>query len=151
MILDASVLLSAFFPDESQAQAQAVLREHEAGRQPLKAPTLLTYEVNNVIWQAERRGRITGAQADAILTACAGLDIELIPMDWSDSLPLARRFGLSAYDATYLTLAEHLGERLVTGDLRMFHSVQTHLAGVVVWIGDYQVETLHATSLPGDM
>jgi hypothetical protein len=39
MIVDASVLLSAFFPDEAQAQAQAVLRQHAAGRERLKAPT----------------------------------------------------------------------------------------------------------------
>ena len=32
MIADASVLLCAFFPDESQAQAQALLRHHAAGR-----------------------------------------------------------------------------------------------------------------------
>jgi len=136
MILDASVLLSAFFPDESQAQAQAVLREHEAGRQPLKAPALLTYEVNNVIWQAERRGRITGVQADAILAACAGLDVELIPMEWGDSLLLARRYALSAYDAAYLTLAQRLGEQLLTGDLRMYNAVHAELAWVV-WIGDF--------------
>ncbi len=39
MIADASVLLCAFFPDESQAQAQALLRDHAAGRARLKAPT----------------------------------------------------------------------------------------------------------------
>ncbi|MEX1247762.1 MAG: type II toxin-antitoxin system VapC family toxin, partial [Anaerolineales bacterium] len=63
MIIDASVLLAAFFPDEAQPQAQALLREHAAGRQRLKAPTLITYEVANAVWQAERRGRISGAQA----------------------------------------------------------------------------------------
>ena len=64
MIADASVLLCAFFPDEAQAQAQALLRDHAAGRERLKAPTLVVYEVTNAVWQAERRGRISGAQAD---------------------------------------------------------------------------------------
>ena len=82
MILDASVLLSAFFPDETQVQAQAVLKEHEAGREHLKAPTLLTYEVTNAILKAERRGRISSEQANEILKATAGIDIELFPLEW---------------------------------------------------------------------
>lgn len=103
MILDASVLLSAFFPDETQEQAQFVLREHEAGRVLLKAPMLLIYEVTNAVWEAERRGRISSAQTNEILRATAGLDIELFPLEWGESLPLARRFGRSAYDTAYLT------------------------------------------------
>jgi len=136
MILDASVLLSAFFPDETQEQAQSVLREHEAGRVLLKAPALLTYEVTNAVWQAERRGRISSAQTNEILKAAAGLDIELFPLEWGESLPLARRFGRSAYDAAYLTLAERLGETLITGDLRLYNAVHPAM-GWVVWIGDY--------------
>ena len=135
MILNASVLLSAFFPDETQEQAQSVLREHEAGRVLLKAPALLTYEVTNAVWQAERRGRISSVQTNEILQA-AGLDIELFPLEWGESLPLARRFGRSADDAAYLTLAERLGETLITGDLRLYNAVHPAL-GWVVWIGDY--------------
>lgn len=63
MIVDASVLLSAFFPDEAQTQAQAILRQHAAGLERLKAPTLIVYEVTIATWQAERRGRITSVQA----------------------------------------------------------------------------------------
>ena len=136
MILDASVLLSAFFPDEAQAQAHLVLREHDAGREHLKAPRLLTCEVTNAVLQAERRGRITQEQADGILQAAAGLDIELYSLEWGESMPLARRFGRSAYDASYLTLAERLGEQLITGDLRLYNAVHAEL-GWVQWIGDY--------------
>ena len=40
MIVDASVILSAFFPDEDQAQAQALIREHVMGRVTLAAGRL---------------------------------------------------------------------------------------------------------------
>lgn len=136
MILDASVLLSAFFPDEAQPQAHAVLREHEAGRERLKAPALLVYEMTNAVLKAERRARISSEQANEILNAAAGLDIELFPMEWGESLPLARRFGRSAYDAAYLALAEQLGEQLITGDLRLYNAVHPAL-GWVLWIGDF--------------
>jgi predicted nucleic acid-binding protein len=136
MIVDASVLLSAFFPDEAQAQAQAVLRAHAAGLERLKAPALIVYEVTNAVWQVERRGRISGAQADEILKAASGLDIELLPFQWGESLPLARKFNRSAYDAAYLALAEARSEKLVTADERLYNAVHPKLKWVL-WLGDY--------------
>jgi predicted nucleic acid-binding protein len=137
MILDASVLLNAFFPDESQPQAQALLRLHAAGKARLKAPSLLVYEVTNAAWQAERRGRISSLQADEILQAVSALDIQLLPLEWGESLPMARRFGRSAYDASYLALAERLDEQLITGDERLYNAVKGSLDWVL-WIGDYR-------------
>lgn len=134
MIIDASVILRAFFPDEAQANAQAILREHVAGSLVLKAPDLLPYELANAVWQAERRERISSDQANQIMQAIAGLQIETFPLDWGEMLPLARRFGRSAYDAAYLALAEKLNEPLLTGDERLYHAVKTHLEWVQ-WVG----------------
>jgi len=136
MIVDASVLLSAFFPDEVQPQAQALLRQHAAGQVRLKAPELIKYEVSNAVWQAERRGRISEAQAAEILQTTAALHVDLLPLEWGEMLPLARRFGRSAYDADYLTLAEKLNEQLVTGDKRLYNAVHQQLDWVV-WIGNF--------------
>jgi predicted nucleic acid-binding protein len=139
MIVDASVILRAFFPDEAQVQAQAVVREHVAGRIHLMAPALLPYELSNAVWQAERRGRITRPQADEVLQAMAGLDIEIVPQVWGVMLPLARQFDRSAYDAAYLTLAQETGQPLITGDLRLYNAVHAHIDWVL-WIGDYHTE-----------
>ena len=103
MIIDSSVVLSAFFPDEAQAQAQTLIREHVAGRGSLKAPDLLPYELANAVWQAERRGRIQREQADQVLESMRNLEIALFPLAWAAMLPLARQFERSAYDAAYLT------------------------------------------------
>lgn len=140
MIVDSSVLFSAFFPDEVQPQAQALIREHVARQQPLKAPDLLPYELTNAVWQAERRGRISRQQADQILDSMHGLEIEILPVRWAESLPLARQFERSAYDAAYLTLAERLGEKLITGDLRLYNAVKGKLDWVL-WVGDYAINS----------
>ncbi|GAB4526567.1 MAG: type II toxin-antitoxin system VapC family toxin [Anaerolineae bacterium] len=136
MIIDASVILSAFFPDEDQAQAQALIREHVMGRVKLIAPALLLYEVTNAVVQAWRRGRISDEQAEDILTSFEGLGIDLRPVTWQQMLPLALRFDRSAYDAVYLALAEISGGSLITGDRRLYNAVHEHL-NWVQWLGDY--------------
>ena len=135
MIVDASVILSAFFPDEEQAQAQALIREHVIGHVDLVAPTLLLYEVINAVVQARRRGRISDEQAENILSSFEGLGIAVRPVDWRQILPMALRFDRSAYDAAYLALAEASNQPLVTGDRRMYNAVHAHLDWVQ-WIGD---------------
>jgi len=137
VIVDASVILRAFFPDEEQAQAQALVRDHVTGHIDLAAPTLLLYEVTNAAVQATRRGRITGEQAKDILTSFEGLGITLEPVSWQQMFTLAKRFGRSAYDAAYLALAEATGQPLITGDLRMYNAVHEQL-NWVRWLGDYQ-------------
>ncbi len=136
MIVDASVLLAAFFPDESQSQAQALIRDHVAGRIRLFAPDLLPYELTNSIWMAERRGHIRAAQAEEILSAMDGLDMVLEPVTWNTMLSLARTIGCSAYDAAYLGLAQVKTEPLVTGDLRLYNAAVKKF-NFIQWIGDY--------------
>jgi predicted nucleic acid-binding protein len=137
MIVDASVILRAFFPDEEQARAQALIRNHVSGHERLLAPTLLHYELTNAVLQAIRRKRITEQQGEAILTSLQNLDIETKPVAWPRMLSLARRFDRSAYDAAYLALAEATGSALITGDLRLYRAVRKDLDWVY-WIGDDQ-------------
>jgi len=135
VIVDANILLRAFFPDEVQAQAQALIRRYVSGQVQLAAPTLLVYEFTNAVIQAMRRERITEKQGAAILEAFEGLGIEMEPVTWQQMLPHARRFDRSAYDAAYLALAEARSEQFVTGDLRLYNAVGDHLDWVL-WIGD---------------
>jgi predicted nucleic acid-binding protein len=136
MIIDASVVLRAFFPDEAQDLAQAVIRDHVVGKIVLKAPELLPYELANAVWQAQRRGWLNPAQARDILQAMEDLQIEIVHLGWGEMLPLAQRFDRSAYKAAYLVLAEKLGEPFITGDERLYHAVYPHL-GWVNWIETY--------------
>jgi len=137
VIVDASVILNAYFPDETQEQAQALIRDHVIGYLQLEAPSLLLYEVTNAVLQARRRGRVSEEQADEILSSFDGLGIALKPVTWQQMFPLAIRFDRSAYDAAYLALAEETGQPLVTGDSRMYNAVHKH-RDWVQWIGAYQ-------------
>ena len=75
MIVDASVILGAFVPDEQQTEAQALIRDHVIGRLQLVAPNLLLYEATNAVAQARRRGRIRDKPVADILSSFDGLGI----------------------------------------------------------------------------
>jgi predicted nucleic acid-binding protein len=136
LFVDARVILSAFFPDEDQAQTQALIRDHVVGRVELIAPTLLLYELTNAVVQARRRGRISDDQARNILLSFEGLKITSRPVTWQQMLPLALRFDRSAHDAAYLALAEKTGQALITADHRLYNAVREHLEWVQ-WLGEY--------------
>jgi predicted nucleic acid-binding protein len=137
VIVDASVILRAFFPDEEQDQAQALIRDHVIGHLQLEAPDLLLYEVTNAVVEARHRARLNDEQAADILSSFEGLGITFKPVSWKQMLPIALRFDRSAYDAAYLALAEADDQPLITGDARMYNAVREHLPWVQ-WIGDYQ-------------
>ncbi len=138
MIVDASVVLMAFFPDEvGQAQAQALIRAHTLGSLELRSPDILAHEMTNAVLQATRQQRITLQTAQEILTTFEDLMILLEPISPAKVLTMAQRFNRSAYDAAYLTLAEKLGIQFITGDRRLYNAVSAQLSWVL-WIGDYQ-------------
>ena len=141
MIIDASVILSALFPDEQQSQSQAVIRDHVAGRISLVGPTLLSYELTNAVWQGVRRQRITMPQAEEILAVVDALHISLHEVSWQNNLSWAQKFDRSAYDAAYLALAAERNEPLVTGDVRLYNAVKQGVDWII-WAGDYQSQIL---------
>jgi predicted nucleic acid-binding protein len=139
VIIDASVILKGFFPDEEgHAQAQAVIRAYAQEEVELLAPTLLPYEVTNAVLQAIRRERIGLEKGQEILGIFQGLGIPTAEVSWQRALELAHTHERSAYDGAYLALAEERGHKLITGDRRLYNAVKERLPWIV-WIGDYAV------------
>lgn len=118
LVLDASMALSWLLRDESNARADAVLVRLEAA--PAHAPQVWPLEVANALWVAERRGRIQESQVrqglEDILALPVSVEMSEPARVFREILPLARRHGLSVYDATYLDLAARLGLPLATLD-----------------------------------
>ena len=122
LVLDSSVTIAWFMPDEHSPAPQQVLeRVAEDGA---IIPTLWRLEVGNALLFAVRRNRISADLRRAALTQLAALPIAVDPDThshaWSETTALADRFRLTLYDACYLELA--LRQRLplasLDGDLR---------------------------------
>ena len=121
-VVDASALAAVVF---NEPQATDVL-ERLANRQ-LVAPRLLVYELLNTAAKKLRRHPDQAAAIRAGVTRALADDFAIY---WSDVEPgpvleLAGTTGLSAYDASYLWLARHLGAELVTLDADLDRSA-TH-------------------------
>jgi predicted nucleic acid-binding protein len=107
LVLDSSVTLAWFLPDERRAGADVLLdRVTSAGA---IAPTLWPVEVGNAFLIAQRRGRVSQAERTQALGFLASLPIDIDPATgtqaWTASLNLAEQHGLTLYDAVYLELA----------------------------------------------
>ncbi len=120
-ILDNSVTMRWFFGDGRPKELDYANTVLDAiNSQNAIAPATWGLEVANVIVRAEAKDLVTEARSGAFLEMLDGLDIEIDAATFahalSDTLQLARRYKLSAYDASYLELAMRLGIPLATLD-----------------------------------
>ena len=120
-VLDNSVTMRWFFGDgqpQEIAYAGKVLdaMKHTHGL----VPVTWGLEVANVIARAEAKNLVTEARSVEFLEMLEDLDIDVDSATFAramtDTLQLARRYSLSAYDASYLELALRLGIPLATLD-----------------------------------
>lgn len=115
IVVDASVLAPALADDgEDGDRARERLRGEE-----LAAPELIDLEVLSTLRRAARAKRLDEDRSLQALTDLAALPLRRVP-----HLPLLGRVwelrdNLSAYDASYVALAEALDTVLVTADGRI--------------------------------
>lgn len=86
-------------------------------------PSLWRLEVANGLLSAVRRKRITADHRDATLADLDSLDLavdgETDRRAWAETLRLAERWSLTAYDASYLELARRRALPLASGDAKL--------------------------------
>lgn len=115
LVVDASVVVAALV--DSGAEGRWALDVLGAGG--LAAPALMPYEVANVLRRIELSGRIS-----ADVATLAHADLVTLPVDLAPYVPCATRSwalrpALTAYDASYVALAEALDVPLATLDARL--------------------------------
>ena len=89
------------------------------GEEELIAPHLIDSEVTNVLRRLASRGILTQEQATASFAGFTRLTLSRYAADWLRPRMWALRDNLSAYDATYVALAEQFGATLLTTDARL--------------------------------
>ncbi|TFH66362.1 MAG: PIN domain-containing protein [Gemmatimonadales bacterium] len=125
-VLDASVTLAWAFEDEGGEYADAVLkslRDDEA-----ITTSLWPLEISNGLLVAERKGRIDATSSARFARLLLTLPVIVEPLDrrrvFETIRPLARRYGLSAYDAHYLELSVRWAVPLATLDRKLMAAAE---------------------------
>jgi predicted nucleic acid-binding protein len=116
IVLDASVVLEVLLHTPvGRRVASRILDE----RRSLHAPHVLDLEVTQVLRRYERAGDLSLSRARAALDDLAGFALRRYPHDLLLRRIWELRANLTAYDAAYVALAEHLGAVLLTRDGRL--------------------------------
>jgi predicted nucleic acid-binding protein len=90
------------------------------GDEELAAPHLIDSEVTNVLRRLVFQDVLTDKQATSAMDGFTRLALTRFPADWLRPRMWALRHNLSAYDATYVALAELTGATaLLTTDTRL--------------------------------
>ncbi len=137
-VIDASVALKWFLQDEKYGEAAVdLLDRFVRGEVDLVAPSLIVYEVINGLVIAQRRSRIADEKIRSSISGFLNLGIVLMDVSGLQDrvVHFCRVFDRSAYDASYLAVAEQESLPLITGDERLYNSVKRK-APWVKWIGD---------------
>jgi len=110
-VVDASALGALLF---GEPEADAIAERLADAR--LVAPSLLAFELANVCLVKARQHPELREALVAAFRLRRRLGIEEAAVDLEEVLAVATEAGLTAYDASYLWLAEELGAELVTLD-----------------------------------
>lgn len=141
IVIDASVALKWYLADEEHGhKALAILDKYVSNKIAILAPSLLEYEVINGLLIAKKRGRI---QEDKVLMAADGftsleLDLRNISFLYPKVIQYSRLFSRSAYDSSYLALADDEKAPFVTADRGIYTAVKKDLKWVE-WLEDFNV------------
>ena len=136
-VLDASVVLKWYLADEDHGKtALDLLNRYLSDDLEIIAPPLLEYEVMNGLVVAQRRGRLG---EEIIISAIEGflkLGIKTLGVSglYSRVLHFCMVYGRSAYDASYLALAEAEQIHFITADETLYNAVKKDLTWVK-WLG----------------
>ena len=119
IVIDASVAIAKRLRDQDGTPFADVVVERIAVEEAV-VPDLFWHEVRSVLLREERNGRIEVNATEGHMQA-----IRLLPLltdgnqDDSQVAALARRHGLSGYDAAYLETAMRRGAKLATLDRKL--------------------------------
>ena len=120
IIVDASALLDVLLQTPS---AQAIETRLFAPGQTLHVPHLLDIEVAQVIRRYVAQGDMDARRGGEALSDLAVWPLHRYPHDFLLPRIWALRHNLTAYDATYVALAEALEAPLLTRDRRLANAI----------------------------
>lgn len=123
LVSDASAVLKWFVEEVDSDKAVMMRNAHRDGRVSLAAPDLLVYEVANAL---SYNPKVSSSQLTASIHGLLDIGIDLVPPAGEYGVQIgktARKFSISAYDASYAALSEMIPCPLVTADKKLYEKL----------------------------
>ena len=141
LVIDASVLIKFYVPEIHSDRAERLLAKVEKKDVGLLAPDLIYPEAGNTLWKKQHLKELTrfevGEIADAIITLPLKIEpsrpLILLAMD------ISIIYGITVYDAIYVSLAKVYETTLITADRKLVDALsRTDLRDSITWLGSYK-------------
>lgn len=118
VVLDTSVIVKWFSKEGGHRQALEILDKIVTGEVVLMEPELIFYELINACWFGRK---FTIRRIKRIMNEFINLNPEIQPVEpklMAAILKLIKKFPLTAYDASFIALAEEFKISLITADTK---------------------------------
>lgn len=126
LVLDTSVAVKFYLPEEGRADTLALLAAVGEGEAKLLAPSTVQPELFNALWQQHRRGKLSREEVGEHWGDFSVTSIDLYAPE--DLMPRAAQMALETgviiYDALFLALAEDAETVMVTADDRLLKALE---------------------------
>lgn len=125
-VLDTSVAVKWYLPEELHDQAIGLLRRAEAGDIELFAPGTVQPEFFNALWWHHRR---EGLPLDRVRASWEGFALDPVVLFAPEDLmpraaEIALETGVIIYDSLFLALAENSETIVITADSRLLKALE---------------------------
>jgi len=141
LVIDASVLIKFYVPEILSDRAERLLAKVGNMDIDLLAPDLIYPEAGNTLWKKQRMKELTRSEVEEITDAILSLPLKieasksLLPL----AVELATTYGITVYDALYISLTKVYETTLITADRKLAEGLdKTDLRDSVTWLGSYR-------------
>ena len=133
LVVDSSVAIKWFIPENNQAEAMAIVQEWIAGQLECVVPDWFFVEVGNILWKKHRQQSITQYDITQTLQEMDKLPFRVVasrPLN-DAAVSFAIQHDRTVYDALYIVLAKEENCSFVTADDRLANAVAAHVSNVI--------------------